>query len=74
MTLKERYFSETPELAKKIGDGILLIATTLSASVMSLPLTDNQIKWTVFALSLVGAIGKTVTNFFTFDPPTNPPA
>lgn len=54
-------FNNRPKL-KKIGDAFLLLSASLTTAVMSLPLSDNTIKWIVFGLNIVGVMGKIITN------------
>jgi branched-subunit amino acid permease len=54
-------FNNRPRL-KKIGDTFLLLSASLTTAVMSLPLSDNTIKWLVFGLNIVGVCGKIITN------------
>lgn len=59
-----KFYSPTPIKARKIGDAILFASASLSALMMGSPLTDNQIKWVVFGLSVIGVLGKTISNMF----------
>jgi len=54
-------FKNRPKL-KKIGDAFLLLSASLTTAVMSLPLSDNTIKWVVFGLNIIGVTGKIITN------------
>ena len=55
------YFQPTPALFRKIGDSILLLGTTLSATFA----VAEMGKWFVVSTVLLTWFGKTITNFFT---------
>ncbi len=59
-----KFYSPTPVRMRKIGDAILYSTSTLSVLMMGSPLNDNQIKWAVFGLAVIGVAGKTITNMF----------
>lgn len=59
----KKYWESTPKRFRMLGDGILIMSSTLSASVMGLPISEHNKLWAVFALNLIGAIGKILTNF-----------
>lgn len=60
----KNYYQPTPKKWRKIGDAILLISATLSTLMMGSPLSDKTIAITVWILSVVGVVGKVITNFF----------
>lgn len=60
----EHYTTPTPVKMRKIGDAILVGTASLSTMIMGLPISDSAKLWTVFALNVVGTIGKVITNFF----------
>jgi hypothetical protein len=62
-----KFYSPTPVKARKIGDAILFATASLSALMMGSPLDDTQIKWVIFSLSVVGVMGKTISNMFKED-------
>ncbi len=63
--LIKNYRRPTPQIARKIGDAIILTCSSLSAMVMGLPLSDEAITWTTFGLNAIGVAGKVISNFFT---------
>jgi hypothetical protein len=60
----KNYYQPTPTKWRKIGDAILLITATLSTLMMTAPFSDKVISITVWVLSVVGVVGKVLTNFF----------
>lgn len=60
----KNYYKPTPAKWRKIGDAILLTTATLSTLMMTAPFNDHTISITVWLLSVVGVIGKVLTNFF----------
>ena len=64
----KQYWTPTPVKARKIGDAFLVLSASLSGAVMGLPLPDNQKLWINFGLTLLGVIGKIVTNFAVEEP------
>ena len=58
------YYSPTPKKWRKIGDAILLGTATLSTLMMGAPFDDRTISLTVWGLSVIGVVGKVITNFF----------
>lgn len=60
----KNYWSATPIRMRKIGDAILLGTATLSTLMMGAPFSDKTISVTVWALSVIGVVGKVITNFF----------
>lgn len=60
----KNYYQPTPKKWRKIGDAILLITATLSTLMMTAPFSDKTIAITVWILSVVGVVGKVITNFF----------
>lgn len=57
------YWAVTPKRFRIAGDTILVGCASLSTAVMGMPLSDVQIKWTMFVINLVGVAGKIMTNF-----------
>lgn len=55
------YWAPTPKLFRKIGDAILLLGTTLSATFAGMEVDKG---WVIAAV-ICTALGKMVTNFFT---------
>jgi hypothetical protein len=64
----QQYWTPTPVKARKIGDAFLILSASLSGAVMGLPLPDNHKLWINFILTLVGVIGKIITNFAAEEP------
>jgi hypothetical protein len=60
----KNYYKPTPAKWRKIGDAILLTTATLSTLMMTAPFSDHTISITVWLLSVVGVVGKVLTNFF----------
>ena len=60
----KNYYQPTPKKWRKTGDAILLTTATLSTLMMTAPFSDKAISITVWILSVVGVIGKVLTNFF----------
>jgi hypothetical protein len=60
----KNYYKPTPAKWRKIGDAILLTTATLSTLMMTAPFNDHTIAITVWLLSVVGVVGKVLTNFF----------
>ena len=58
------YYQPTPKKWRKIGDAILLGTTLMSTLMMGAPFSDKTISVSIWALSVVGVIGKVITNFF----------
>jgi len=54
-------FNSRPKL-KKIGDSFLIISTSLSGAVMGLPISDTAKLWINFGLTIIGTMGKVITN------------
>lgn len=61
------YYSPTPKKWRKIGDAILLGTATMSTLMMGAPFDDRTISVTIWVLSVVGVVGKLITNFFKED-------
>lgn len=61
------YYKPTPKKWRKIGDAILFGTTALSTLMMGAPFSDHAISVSVWALSVVGVMGKVITNFFKED-------
>ena len=66
-TLKT-YWHPTPIKARRWGDAFLLLSASLSGAVMGLPIEDFKKLWINFALTLIGVIGKIITNFASDEP------
>lgn len=60
----KNYYQPTPKRWRKTGDAILLTTATLSTLMMTAPFSDKTISITVWILSVVGVVGKVLTNFF----------
>lgn len=61
------YYSPTPKKWRKIGDAILLGTATMSTLMMGAPFSEETKTITIWGLSVVGVIGKLITNFFKDD-------
>lgn len=59
-TLKTRYFLPTPVFWRKIGDAMLTISVAISATAAL-----TAYPWISASASVLGLLGKVVTNFFT---------
>lgn len=59
-----KFYSPTPVKIRKIGDAILFGTAALSTLMMGAPFSDHTISVTVWVLSVVGVLGKMITNFF----------
>jgi hypothetical protein len=59
--MMKEYWKPTPKLFRKIGDGILLLGTTLSATLAGMEVDKG---WIIGAV-ICTALGKVITNFFT---------
>lgn len=64
-TLKENYYSPTPKKYRKLGDAILYFATGLQPIFALLPMQEDVKVWVMVGVSVLGLIGKTITNFYT---------
>lgn len=62
--LHDNYKKPTPVIYRKIGDSVLVLSAGLSGSIMGLPLPDHTKLWIMFAINVVGVIGKILTNLF----------
>lgn len=63
--LKKSYYkAATPEKMRKLGDAILISGPVLQSATMSLPLTDQQMVWVNFAITIITLAGKIWTNFY----------
>ena len=63
--LKKSYYkSNTPEKMRKLGDAILISGPVLQSATMSLPLTDQQMVWVNFSITIITLAGKIWTNFY----------
>jgi hypothetical protein len=58
------YYQPTPKKWRQIGDAILFGTAALSTLMMGAPFDDRTISITIWVLSVVGVIGKVITNFF----------
>lgn len=56
----KNYGKNTPILYKKIGDAVLILGTTLTATFAGM---EMQKEW-IIAAALLTAFGKIITNFF----------
>ena len=63
----DNYKKPTPVIWRKIGDSVLIASASLSTAVMGLPITEHNKLYIVFALNVLGVIGKIVTNLFKED-------
>lgn len=64
--LKESFYNQaTAKFYRKIGDSVLFAATGASTLFMALPVEEHTKLWLVFGASLLGVVGKTITNLFT---------
>lgn len=63
------YYSPTPKKFRQIGDAILIGCASLSALIVGSPLSDNAQKWVIFSLSVLGVLGKVISNFAKTDEP-----
>lgn len=66
-TLKEKYYCPTPKKFRKIGDTILGFSVGLQPILASLPMTEGVKVWVMVGVSILGLIGKTITNLYTED-------
>lgn len=64
-TLKENYYSPTPKKYRKIGDTILMITTGLQPILAGAPMPEGIKVWVMVAISILGLIGKGITNLYT---------
>jgi hypothetical protein len=63
--LKKSYYKRnTPEKMRKLGDAIMISGPVLQSATMNLPLTDGQMIWINFGITIVTLGGKILTNFF----------
>lgn len=62
--IKFYYSRPTQKKWRKIGDTILIGTTSVSAFMMSAPLSENAKSWTIFVLNIIGVVGKVVSNMF----------
>ena len=58
--MKRNYYSPTPKKWRKIGDALLAVSTTITASAIA-----NHTNWLAYTALAVGVIGKFLTNLFT---------
>lgn len=65
--LIENYKKPTPVFWRKVGDSILVASASLSTAVMGLPIAEHTKLYIVFALNVIGVIGKILTNLFKKD-------
>jgi hypothetical protein len=63
----KNYYKPTKLIWRKIGDSLLIAATSLSAFVMNTPLPEKTKLWLVFSINFVGVIGKVISNLFKQD-------
>jgi hypothetical protein len=55
------YWKNTPVLWRKVGDSVLVLGTTLTATFAGMEVDKS---W-IIASAVLTALGKTLTNFFT---------
>lgn len=60
------YYSPTPPRLRKLGDSILILGTTLTATFAGMEVDKG---W-IIAAAIATAVGKCVTNLFSEDPGT----
>ncbi len=60
----KRYYAPTPMRLRKLGDSILILGTTLTATFAGMEVDKG---W-IIAAAITTAVGKMVTNFFSEDP------
>jgi len=53
------YMKPTPSLMRRIGDGLIVVSTTISTYAIA-----EELKYVALSSVLLGAIGKFVTNLF----------
>ena len=58
------YYKPTPKIWRQIGDSFLAVCTVISTFVPQMPLPDKDKVWAMLILNVIGALGKTFTNFF----------
>lgn len=63
----KNYYKPTPIKWRKLGDAVLFLSTGVSGLIMAAPVTDHTKTWIMLGLSIVGLVGKTLTNFFSDD-------
>jgi hypothetical protein len=63
----DNYKKPTPVIWRKIGDSVLIASASLSTAVMGLPISEHNKLYIVFALNVLGVIGKILTNLFKKD-------
>lgn len=68
----KHYYKPTPVVWRKVGDTILIAATSLSAMILPLPIKEDSKSWIVFGVNLVGVAGKIVSNMFKSEDWTEP--
>ena len=56
----KRYYAPTPKKWRKLGDALLAVSTTITASAIA-----NHTNWVAYTALAVGVIGKFLTNLFT---------
>lgn len=61
----KKYYEPTPPRLRRLGDTILIGCTSLTPIIMGSPFSDNAKAWSVTVISILGVIGKVITNFFT---------
>ena len=62
--MMKNYYKPTPVHFRKIGDAILFFCVGAQPILLTLPLNDHKLIYVTVSLSLVGLIGKTITNLF----------
>lgn len=56
----KRYYAPTPKKWRKIGDALLAVSTTITASAIA-----NHTDWLAYTSLALGVVGKFLTNLFT---------
>lgn len=69
----KNYYAPTPQKFRKVGDSILFFCVGVTPIIASMPASETAKLWIVVGVSVLGVIGKTITNFFTETPPTEQP-
>lgn len=64
---QERYFAPVPAKWRKVGDSILIFGTTMTATFAGM---EVHKEW-IIGMSILTAIGKMITNFFSEENGTN---
>jgi len=62
-----KFYSPTPVKIRKIGDAILFGTSALGTLMMGAPFDEHTKTLVIWALGVVGVLGKVITNFFKED-------